>query len=71
MGKDAWLMNLDGNHYAGQGKAAMMSSLTLAFLTSGWIHTLGLSDPDSSVTSHDVFVQLLVLKEGHLQSASI
>lgn len=57
--------------YAGQGKVDTMSSLTLAFLTSGSIRTLGLSDPDSSVTSHDVFVQLLALKEGHLQSASI
>lgn len=64
-------MNLDGNHYAGQGKAAMMSGLTLAFFTSGWTRTLGLSDPDSSVTSHDVFVELLALKEGRLQSASI
>ena len=57
--------------YAGQGKVDTMSTLTLAFLTSGSIRTLGLSDPDSSVTSHDVFVQLLALKEGHLQSASI
>lgn len=64
-------MNLEGNHYAGQGKAGMMSGLILAFLISGWILTWGLSDPDSSVTSHDVFAQLLALKEGHLQSASI
>ena len=57
--------------YAGQGKVDTMSSLTLAFLTSGSIRTLGLSDPDSCVTIHDVFVQILALKEGHLKSASI
>lgn len=55
---------------AGQ-KAGLISGLIPVILISAWILTLGISDPDSSVTSHDLLAQLMALKQGHLQSASM
>lgn len=46
------------------GSTGFMNSLILVLPIRGWNLTLDRSDPGYSVTSHDLFVQLLALKRG-------